>query len=121
MISKTPNKISLGLRYLTFALALFFVVLAVYDGFEEIEEIEYHGEFISEAEYDYVDFPTSISRPSGVKKPNISKVQILRYFNREIKIFIAKYALLTKPSQEVFHFSEARDIIFKFIILSNAP
>ena len=121
MISKMPNNISLGLRYLTFALALFFVVLAVFDGFEETEEIEYHGEFVSEAEYDFVDFPTSVSRPFGVKKSNISKIQILKYCNREIKIFIAKYAHLTKPPQEVFHLTGVRDIIFKFTIQSNAP
>jgi hypothetical protein len=121
MNSKLSNNISLGLRYVTFALALFFVVLAVYDGFEETEEIEYHGEFIAEAEYDYVDFPTSISRPSGLKKSNLTKIQFLKDSNREIKIFIAKYALLTKPLQKVVHLSEARDIIFKFIILSNAP
>ncbi|RPA68233.1 hypothetical protein EF405_11225 [Cyclobacteriaceae bacterium YHN15] len=121
MISKMPNNFSLGLRYIAFALALFFVVLAIFDGFEEVEEIEYCGEFIAEVEYDYLDFPTSISRPSGGKSTSLAKFQYVRDFDRIIKIFIAKYALLTKPPQEIFHLSSAKDIIFRFTILSNAP
>jgi hypothetical protein len=121
MISRMPNNFSLGLRYITFALALFFVVLAVFDGFEQVEDIEYCGEFVAEAEYDFVDFPTSISRPTGVKSTSIGKFQYVTYFDRVLKIFIAKYALLTKPPQEVFHLLGARDIIFKFTIQTNAP
>jgi hypothetical protein len=121
MISKMPNNFSLGLRYLAFALALFFVVLAIFDGFEEVEEIAYCGEFVAEAEFDFVDFPTSISRPSGVKSTSFGKFQTITYFDRILKIFFAKYALLTKPPQEVFHLLGAKDIIFKYTIQTNAP
>ncbi|MFD2203375.1 hypothetical protein [Shivajiella indica] len=116
-----PNKFSLGLKYLAFALAMFFVVLAVFDGFEEIESIEYTVELIAEADFDYVKFPTSISRPSGVKSTGIAKFQSIKYFDRILRIFIAKYAPLTKLTQDIVHISGAKDIIFKFTILSNAP
>jgi hypothetical protein len=121
MISKMANNFSLGFRYLTFALALFFVVLAVFDGFEEVEDIAYCGEFVAEAEFDFVDFPTSIFRPSGVKSASIGKFQAVTYFDRILKIFVAKFTQLTKPPQEVFHLLGAKNFIFKFTIQTNAP
>ncbi|UJP67082.1 hypothetical protein IPZ59_12950 [Mongoliitalea daihaiensis] len=68
-------------------LALFFVVLAVFDGFEQEQEIEYVGEFLSETDFDYVDFPTSISRPSNNQTLKIQRLILLNVVDFLSEVF----------------------------------
>jgi len=114
--------VSNGFRLLACILALFFVVLAVFDGFQEEEEIEYFGEFVAEAEFDYVDFPESISRPTGSSQVNkLVRIPIVKIFDRIFKLF---------TSARVFNikfYSELPEILSRFnfhitnSVCTNAP
>ncbi|MGY6520630.1 MAG: hypothetical protein ACXIUD_02815 [Mongoliitalea sp.] len=81
------------LRMIALAMALFFVVLAVFDGFEEEQDIEYVGEFLNESDFDYVDFPTSISRSSQTQTLKIQRIVVLSVFD-----FVSEALRLIKPS-----------------------
>lgn len=92
-MKQSIHTVSPLLRVIALAMALFFVVLAVFDGFEEEQDIEYVGEFLNEADFDYVDFPTSISRSTSTQSLKIQRFIVLSVFG-----FVSEALRLSKPS-----------------------
>lgn len=102
-------------------MVLFFVVLAVFDGFEEEQDIEYVGEFLNEADFDYVDFPTSISRSSTSQSFKIQRIVLLSVFD-----FVSEALRLTKPLASTFEYIPLEiysglDFLIGKSIATNAP
>ncbi|MGY6743007.1 MAG: hypothetical protein ACXIUQ_09750 [Cecembia sp.] len=109
------------LRMIALALALFFVVLAVFDGFEEEQDIEYVGEFLNEVDFDYVDFPTSISRSSATQSLKIQRIIVISVFE-----YISEALRLSKPSLPSFAYIpldifSGLDFLIGKSIAANAP
>ncbi|SIT10992.1 hypothetical protein [Belliella pelovolcani] len=122
MIQKLRNRFKKPLQCLAVMMAFFFSVLAVGDGFEQVEEPVYVGEFVDEADFDYVDFPTSLLRNQSVNK--LSKVQRLEI----VKIFDVLVNNLTLNTEFVkisFLGFSGEIPYFQFVlekvIASNAP
>jgi hypothetical protein len=110
------------MRLLAFILALFFVVLAVFDGFEEEDDIEYFGEFVTEAEFDFVDFPTSISRPTGSSKVNKSeRIPIIKFFDGIINIFTREVVHVKTPFILLPKIYSDYSYLIANTVLANAP
>lgn len=108
-------------KLLTCLLALFFVVLAVFDGFEQEQEIEYFGEFLDEADFDYVDFPTSISRSTNSGSFKIQRLIVFSVFD-----FISKALSLNKPNSTISEYIPLNifsglDFLIGKSIAANAP
>lgn len=114
--------VSNGLRLLACILALFFVVLAVFDGFEEEEEIEYFGEFVAEAEFDYVDFPESISRPTGSSQVNkLVRVPLVKIFDRILNLFTSERVFNEKLYSELPQILSRFNFLIANSVCTNAP
>jgi hypothetical protein len=114
--------ISDGLRLLACTLALFFVVLAVFDGFEEEEEIEYFGEFVAEAEFDYVDFPESISRPTGNSQVNkLVRIPLVKIFDRIFNLFTSERVFNEKKYSELPQVLSRFNFLITNSVCTNAP
>lgn len=121
MIQDLRNFLFKQFRLLACMLALFFVVLAVFDGFEVEEDIEYEGHFLDEADFDYVDFPTSISRPSSNSTSKVQRIELVRiydFFLSVIRFEVKPVQCLTYIPIEIF---SSLDILIGKSISSNAP
>lgn len=109
------------LGVLATSLALFFVVLAVFDGFEQEQEIEYVGEFLNESDFNYVDFPTSISRSVNSQSFKIQRLVVLSLFDFVSAAFgCTKEALIIPTFIPLDIFSRLNFLIGKSIA-ANAP
>lgn len=110
-----------ALRLLAFVLALFFVVLAVFDAFEE-DAVEYCGEFVTEAEFDYVDFPTSISRPTGNSKVNkLERIPIIKFFDRINNILTVEEVAIETSDIIYPEINSNYNFLIARAVLPNAP
>lgn len=121
MILKLKNNAHPSLRLFAFVLAVFFSVLAVFDGLEAHQEIEYYGEFVDEAEFDYVEFPTSISRPSGGKSVQSQRLEVVNIF--ENLIFVV-FSVQPEEASVKFVSADTLLLLTKFIkhtVCTNAP
>lgn len=122
MKSNPSNNVSNGLRLIACALAIFFVVLAVFDGFEEEDEVEYFGEFVSEADFDFVDFPESISRPTGNSKVNkLDRIPLVKFFDRIFNLFTLEKVFNIMPSPEFPQVISGYNFVISNSICPNAP
>ncbi|RZS96907.1 hypothetical protein [Cecembia calidifontis] len=121
MIRNVQYRLNTLIRVFAFVMALFFVVLAVYDRLEEEEKIEYFGEFVDETEFDYVDFPTSISRPTGNKSTKVQRMELIKVFD-QIQTFLRLDSIIqpkVKLAESVIIYIPI--LIFEHIISTNAP
>lgn len=122
MNKNVQNDVCIGLRLIALCLAMFFVVLAVFDGYEEVEKAEYVGEFVQEADFDFVDFPTSISRPSGSASLKLQRVAIVKIFDQLLS-FIAFEPPFLKKATSIELNVPIHSIIFfiQHAVCTNAP
>lgn len=122
MIQKLQRQFKVFIRLMACVMALFFVVLAVFDGFEEVEQIEYFGGFeVDETEFDYVDFPTSISRPSGSKVSKVQRVEVVKIFDQIQSILPYQVFTVIIPvfdEKTIFQFIQ---LIIQHAVCANAP
>lgn len=122
MIQKLQIQFKIYIRLMACMLSLFFVVLAVFDGFEEVENYEYYGGFeVDEAEFDYVDFPTSISRPSGSKVSKVKRVEVVKIFDQIQSILPFQVLTIIRPTfdeKPIFQFIQ---LIIQHAVCANAP
>ncbi|PSL06498.1 hypothetical protein [Cecembia rubra] len=121
MIKKAQCEFRMLIRIFSLMLSLFFVVLAVYDGLEEEENFEYFGEFVDEAEFDYVDFPTSISRPTGNKQTKTQRLELIKIIDQIQTIL--RFETFNQPDEKP---AIAEVIIYQIFLLehiisTNAP
>jgi hypothetical protein len=110
-----------GIRFLTFALAIFFAVLAVFDEFKDQGSLERYEELVSEKEYDFAIFRSSLTRPTSTKLTKIERMEVVRIVDRIFSIQISnpQVGLLTQPREILIpHFIS---LFSKFDILTNAP
>lgn len=122
MIQRLQIQFKIYIRLMACMLSLFFVVLAVFDGFEEVENYEYYGGFeVDEAEFDYVDFPTSISRPSGSKVSKVKRVEVVKIFDQIQSILPFQVLTVIRPTfdeKPIFQFIQ---LIIQHAVCANAP
>lgn len=102
-------------------MSLFFLVLAVYDGLEEEKDIEYFGEFVDEAEFDYIDFPTSISRPSGNKVNQVQRLELVKIFDQILTILRREPIIQPKLKLADYFIINIPILLFEHIISTHAP
>ena len=121
MNKKDRYSISEGFRLITCLLALFFVTLAVFDGFEQEQLFEIQGEAVAEAEFDYVDFPTSISRPSGNSINKFERTPVLKVYEQIKKILSFSIFKADLPQVEPNYIISSFSVFIKHTLRSNAP
>lgn len=122
MEKSLQNNICVGLRLIALCLAIFFVVLAVFDGYEEEDKAEYVGEFLNEADFDFVDFPTSISRPSGSASLKLQRVAIVKIFDQLLSFLAFEPPFLKKAVNIETNIPIHRIIFFiQHAVCKNAP
>jgi hypothetical protein len=118
---KERYQVSEGFRFITCLLAIFFVTLAVFDGFEQEQIFEIQGEAVAEAEFDYVDFPTSISRPSGNSINKFERTPVLKIYQQISKILSFSIFKADLPQVEPNYILSSFSVIIKHTLRSNAP
>lgn len=70
----------LFIRAFTNFLAIFLIVLCIADGEDAGHEIPHPDIHLSEIDYDYVDFPTSLSRSSNSNISSLQRVATIPFF-----------------------------------------
>ncbi|MCH7409708.1 hypothetical protein MM239_09905 [Belliella sp. DSM 111904] len=110
------------IQLLAVMLAVFFISLAVCDGFEVEEEPVYIGEFVDEVDFDYVDFPTSVVRNlSDSKLDKVQRMELIKVFDYLVPTLAPK----TEFVQTFFFQFEGiipyLNVLLDKIITSNAP
>ncbi|MDX5477034.1 MAG: hypothetical protein LPJ98_01155 [Cyclobacteriaceae bacterium] len=122
MIQELQRRFKVFIRLMACMMALFFVVLAVFDGFEEVESYEFFSGFeVDETEFDYVDFPTSISRPSGSKVSKVQRVEVVKIFDQIQSILPYQVFTVIIPvfdEKTIFQFIQ---LIIQHAVCANAP
>lgn len=110
-----------GIRFLTFALAIFFAVLAVFDEFKDQGSLERYEELVSEKEYDFSIFPSSLSRPTSSKLTKIERLEVIKTIDRIFTIQISNPTLgfFDRPREVLVAYFIS--IFSKSEILANAP
>ncbi len=120
MNKSIQNNICLGLRLIALCLAMFFVVLAVFDGYEQVEKAEYVGEFLQDTDFD-VDFPTSISRPSGSTSLKLQRVAVVKIFDKLLSFIAFEPPFLKKPVIIALDLPIHSIFIIQHAVCTNAP
>jgi hypothetical protein len=121
-VKKTDRyQVSTSFRLITCLLAVFFVTLAVFDGFEQEQLFEIQGEAVAEAEFDYVDFPTSISRPSGNSINKFERTPVLKIYQQLSKILSFSIFKVDLPQVEPNYILSSFSVVLKHTLRSNAP
>lgn len=80
MKSTFHYKLSKGTRIIVLSFACFFMVLSIFDRFEEKEEIIYEGEFVTETEKDFLEIPNIIPRTSLQKFSKSLRLEFTAFF-----------------------------------------
>lgn len=110
-----------GIRFLTFILAVFFAVLAVFDEYKAQGSLERYEELVSEKEYDFAIFPTSLGRPTSTKLTKIERMEVLKIVDRIFSIQISNFQVRLLPESQVDLISDFISRFSRFDILTNAP
>ncbi|MCH6199181.1 hypothetical protein MMU07_06315 [Aquiflexum sp. LQ15W] len=73
--------LSTGIRLFVCSMAIFFTLLAVLDSFVKRPDIVYSGEFVSEAEFKFIELPNTLQIPSGNKISKLDKIEVIQLSN----------------------------------------
>ena len=113
---------SLFMQGIAAFMAVFFLFLAVSDGFEKFEEPIYVGEFVDELDYDYVDFPTSIIRSqSGSNLGKVQRLVLVKAFDYLVPRLDSKSEIIKVSFVDFTGIIEYFFQILRISISSNAP
>ncbi len=118
----TENSVSHGFRLFACMLAMFFVLISVFDGFENENDKEFFGEYISEAQVDFVDFHESISRPPGsntIKK--LDRTPVKKFFGKVFNFFISEEIIQLKSVFKFLQILSSYNLTITNYVCNNAP
>ena len=110
-----------GIRFMTFALAMFFAVLAVFDEYKGQGSLERYEELVSEKEYDFAIFRTSLTRPTSSKLTKIERMEIVKIVDRIFSIQFSNPQVGLLPEPRANLIPDFISLFSKFDILTNAP
>ncbi|WP_194775482.1 hypothetical protein [Pararhodonellum marinum] len=122
MIGNLQNKFSTTMGSIAIFLASFLLVLIIFDGFEGkvdksvIQEVE-----VAEIDFDYVDFPTSISRPLNTHSQKIDRAEVVKVVDSLLLFF--QVSSLEIPLLKVYDTIVFNKQIYLtgYSVLVNAP
>jgi hypothetical protein len=118
----TENSVSNGFRLFACMLSAFFVLIAVFDGFEKENEKEFFGEYVSEAQVDFIDFHESISRPPGSNKvKKLDRTPIKKFFDKVFNFFITEQIFQLKSVFKFLQVLSSFNLTITNSVCSNAP
>jgi hypothetical protein len=121
MKNKSYYGFNSGVRFLTFTLAFFFAVLAVFDEYKDQGSLDVHEELVSEKEFDFAVFPSSLTRPTTSKLTKIERTAVVKIFHRVFSVELANPQQETLIQPQGMIFSNFVSLISKSEILTNAP
>ncbi|SMD44292.1 hypothetical protein SAMN00777080_2912 [Aquiflexum balticum DSM 16537] len=122
MKKNTENSVSEGFRLLACILSAFFVLIAVFDGFEKENEIEFFEEYVAEAQVDLIDFQESISRPPGSNKvKKLDRTPIKKFFDKVFNFFISEEIFQLKSVFKFLKIFSSYNLTITNSICTNAP
>jgi len=113
--------LSKGIRLFVCSMAMFFTLLAVFDSFVKRAEIVYTGEFVSEADFKFIELPNTLQFPSGNKISKLDKVEGVQPANTIV------YSVLELPIVETQSVAETVQIFLpvlkhlRYSLNTNAP
>lgn len=121
MKPKTKYGLSNGIRLFVCAMAVFFSFLAIVDSFQKKAEIIYSGEFVSEADFKFIELPNILQYPSGNKISKVERVEVIQ------PLYRIAYAALEEPNIEIKSVARTVHILlpiatfFKYSLNTHAP
>lgn len=121
MENKVQYTFNSGIRFLTFALAVFFVVLAVSDEYKDQMGTDRYEELVSEQEFDFAVFPSSLARPSSAKLTKIERVEVVKIIDKIFNIQISDSQVGLMPQPLTGLIPDFISLFSRFDILTNAP
>jgi hypothetical protein len=110
-----------GIRFLAFALAMFFAVLAVFDEYEDQGKQERHEESVYEKEFDFAVFPSSLSRPTSSKLTKIERMEVIKTIDWIFDIQISSPWDRNLNQDLEVEFPYFTSVFTKSEVLTNAP
>lgn len=122
MKKNTKNSVSDGFRLIACILSAFFVLIAVFDGFGKENEKEFFGEYVAEAQVDFIDFHESISRPPGSNKvKKLDRTPVKKFFDKVFNFFISEEIFQLKSVFKFLKILSRYNLTITNSVCSNAP
>jgi len=119
--SRIKYGLSSGIRLFVCAMAVFFTFLAIVDSFQQRVEIVYEGEFVSEADFKFIELPNNLQYPSGNKISNIEEFKVIQPLNKVVYSILDVQKIEIKSVAETVYLFLPIASIFKYSLNTNAP
>lgn len=121
MNPKMKYGISNGIRLFVCAMAVFFSFLAIVDSFQKRAEIIYSGEFVSEADFKFIELPNILQYPTGNKISKVEKIEVIQPINRLAYSVLEEQSIEIKSVAETVHIFLPIASLFKYSLNTHAP
>lgn len=121
MNSNVKYGFSNGIRLFVCSMAVFFSFLAIVDSFQKRAEIIYSGEFVSEADFKFIELPNILQNTSAHKISKVEKIEVVQPVNRVLGSILNVTKIEIIPVAETVHIFLPIASIFKYSLNTNAP
>ncbi|MCL6259602.1 hypothetical protein M3O96_10905 [Aquiflexum sp. TKW24L] len=113
--------LSNGIRLFVCTMAVFFTLLAVLGSFEKKAELIYAGEFVSEVEFKFIEFPNTLQFPSSNKISKIERIEFIQPVQRAVYTVLDSPKFKIKSVAETVHIFFPIRFLFKYSLNTHAP
>jgi hypothetical protein len=113
--------LSKGIRLFVGSMAVFFSLLAVLDSFVKRAEIVYTGEFVSEADYRFIELPNTLQIPSANKITKHGKIEVIHPLVSMPYPVLELLNVEDNPEAETIHIFLPISRLLKFSLNTHAP
>ncbi|MCH6233001.1 hypothetical protein [Cognataquiflexum rubidum] len=110
-----------GIRLFVCTMAVFFSFLAIVDSFQKKAEIIYAGEFVSEADFKFIELPSIVRYLSGNKISKIEKIEVIQPLKSVVYSSLEAPSIESRSVAEAVHIFFPISSIFRHSLNTNAP
>lgn len=121
MNSKTKDSLSNGIRLFVCCMAVFFSFLAIVDSFQQKSEIVYKGEFVSEADFKFIELPSILQNASVGKISKIEKMEIYQPVSKLVNAVIEFTKIKISSVDKTVQIFLLINSLFQYSLNTNAP
>jgi hypothetical protein len=121
MKSNLKYGLSKGIRLFVCSMAVFFSFLAIVDSFQKRAEIIYAGEFVSEADFKFIELPNILQSSSSHKISKAEKIEVIQPVNWIFNSISKTQKIEIISVAETVHLFLPTAQIFKYSLNTNAP
>lgn len=113
--------LSKGIRLFVGSMAIFFTLLAVLDSFVKRADIVYTGEFVSEADFKFIELPNTLQIPSGNKITKLGNIEVIHSLISITHLAFELPLVSDGLKEETFHIFLPVSRLLKFSLNTHAP